>query len=142
MLTGVPGRRLSTDYLAGAIGDRSVWRSDTAPARVSDSPCRHTEAAAGGAGSVRGRLGSGAGVRGSEVWLGVEVGAAGPIAETVVKPAGSKQRGALLRTFLHPADPQDSVQDKQELLWGSISWLWRGDWCSYISRCEWQDQLG
>ena len=100
--------------------DNQVWRSDTTPARVSDSPCRHTEAAAGGAGSVRGRLGSGAGVRGSEVWLGVEVGAARPIVETVVKPAGSKQRGALLRTFLHPADPQGSVQDKQELLWGQF----------------------
>ena len=82
MLTGVPGRRLSRDYLGGAIGDRSVqkgvsyvytctltnrhdnqvWRSDTAPARVSDSPRRHIEAAPGGVGRVRGRLGAGAGV--------------------------------------------------------------------------------
>ena len=78
MLTGVPGRRLSRDYLGGAIGDRSVpkgvsyvytctltnrhdnqvWRSDTAPARVSDSPCKHMVAVAGRAGSERGRLGA------------------------------------------------------------------------------------
>jgi hypothetical protein len=43
------------------------------------------------------------------VCLGAAVGAAGSITETVVKPAGSKQRGAPLRTFLHPADHQDSV---------------------------------
>ena len=67
------------------------------------------EAAAGGAGSVRGRLGSGAGVRGSGVWLGVGVGAAGLIAETVVEQAGSKRYGQLLRIPLQSADPQDSM---------------------------------
>ena len=67
------------------------------------------EAAAGRAGSAREWLGVGAGVRGAGGWLGVGVGAAGSITEKVVKPAGSKQRGALLRTFLHPADPQGSV---------------------------------
>ena len=95
---------------------------------------RHMIAVAGGAESVRGQLGTG--VQGSGVWLGVEVGAAGPNAGAVEDPAGSKQQGALLRTFLHPADPQDSVQDKQELLWGSISRLWRGAQCCYISRCQ------
>ena len=94
------------------------------------------EAAAGGAGSARGRLGSGTGVRGSGVWLGVEVGAAGSITEAVEDPAGSKQQGVLLRTLLHPADPQGSVLDKQELLWGLISRLWRGARCGYKSRCQ------
>ena len=68
--------------------------------------------------------------------LGVEVGAAGSITEAVEDPAGSKQQGALLRTFLHPADPQDSVQDKQELLWELVSRLWRGAQCCYKSRCQ------
>ncbi len=51
---------------------------------------RHMAAVAGGAESVRGWLGSGTGVRGSGVWLGVGMGAAGPIAGAVVEPAGSK----------------------------------------------------
>ena len=68
--------------------------------------------------------------------LGVEVGAAGPIAGAVEDPAGSKQQGMLLRTLLHPADPQGSVLDKQELLWELISRLWRGARCGYKSRCQ------
>jgi hypothetical protein len=75
VLTGVPGRRLSKDYLGGATGDMTI---------------RHMAAVAGGAESVRGWLGSGTGVRGSGVWLGVGMGAAGPIAGAVVEPAGSK----------------------------------------------------
>ena len=66
-------------------------------------------AVAGGAESARGRLGSGTGVRGSGVWLGAAVGAAGPIAETVVEQAESKRCGQLLRILLHSADPQDSM---------------------------------
>ena len=68
------------------------------------------KAPAGRAGSVRGRLGSGAGVRGSGVWLGVEVGAAGPIAETVVEQAESKRCGQLLRILLRSVDPQDGMR--------------------------------
>ena len=53
---------------------------------------------------ARGRLGAGTGV-----WPGAAVGAAGPIAETVVVQAESKRCGQLLRTPLRSADPQDSM---------------------------------
>ena len=61
-------------------------------------------AVAGGAGSARGRLGAGTGV-----WLGEAVGAAGPIADTVVEKAESERCEQLLRILLRSADPQDSM---------------------------------
>ena len=80
MLTGVPGRGVSRDYLGGpqVIGGGQIkgvltctliyrhgsqrCRSSMASARVSGSPRRHMAAVAGRAGSARGRLGAGAGV--------------------------------------------------------------------------------
>ena len=45
------------------------------------------------------------------MWLGAAVGAAGPIAETVVEQAGSERYGQLLRILLQSADPQNSVRE-------------------------------